>query len=181
MHRQPLLQLLDAYEADHPSEQATITRVRQLVHAHPDCFERTCLPGHITGSAWIVSAEGTHVLLTHHRKLDRWLQLGGHADGQSDILAVAIREAQEESGMQEFTTVGASPLDIDVHLIPARGNEPAHWHHDIRFLLIAGSGQELCISDESHDLQWIDRARLGEFTQEESLLRLERKTRQRLV
>lgn len=180
MHRQPLLQLLGVYEGDHPGEHATIARVRQLVHEHPDCFERTCLPGHITGSAWILSAERTHVLLTHHRKLDRWLQLGGHADGQADILAVAVREAQEESGMQQFTAVGTSPIDIDVHLIPARGNEPAHWHHDVRFLLIAAPGQELCISDESHDLRWIERTQLARFTQEESLLRLEHKTRQRM-
>ncbi len=179
MHRDPLLRQLEAYLDRYPGERVCVDRVRELVQSRPDCFERTCLPGHITGSAWILSADQRCVLLTHHRKLERWLQLGGHADGQTDVLQVALREAQEESGLSRFTvfpaTQPAAPFDIDVHLIPARGDEPAHWHHDVRFLLVAEAGQELRISDESHDLCWIERSRLLDFTSEESILRMERK------
>ena len=102
MHRRSLLDMLMLYEHFHPQEAAVTERIRSLVHQHVDCFERTCRPGHVTGSAWILSADRRRVLLTHHSKLDRWLQLGGHADGQADVAEVARREAQEESGMQRF-------------------------------------------------------------------------------
>ena len=87
---------------------------------HPDCCERTLAIGHFTGSAWLVSADGQRVLLTHHRKLHRWLQLGGHADGEGDLAAVALREAQEESGLGGLS-VEDFVFDLDRHLIPERG------------------------------------------------------------
>ena len=175
MHRQHVLQTLNQYDARYPNEQAMTNRIRTLVTDHPDCFERTCQSGHITGSAWIVSTDLTKHLLTHHRKLDRWLQLGGHADGQSEPYLVALREAEEESGMHGFLPYPSDdfvPLDVDVHLIPARGSEPAHEHHDIRFLLRAASIQEIQVSDESHDVRWFTRSELRQVTSEESLLRM---------
>jgi len=187
MRRRPLLELLDRYSAQHPSEGAMVSRIRSLVEAHEDCFERGCLPGHVTASAWVVSPDGEHCLLTHHRKLGRWLQLGGHADGDADVGRVALREVREESGMSDFDWVptsegpGTLPLDVDVHMIPARGDEPAHEHHDIRFLLRARPGQALQISDESNDLRWIEIDRLASFSDEESVLRLARKARPWLV
>ncbi len=181
MHRQPLLHLLDGYLRRYPEEQEVVARVRELVEAHTDCFERTCLPGHITGSAWILSPDRASVLLTHHRKLNRWLQVGGHADGDSNVRAVARREAEEESGLTRFEDIAGyefdQPFDIDVHLIPQRGDESAHWHHDFRFLWIAAPNQELRISDESHDLRWVPRDQLRQLSNEESILRMERKTR----
>ena len=121
------------------------TRVSAFVRAHPDCFLRSCREGHITGSAWILSADHRQALLTHHRKLDRWLQLGGHSDGESDPRQVALREAQEESGLARFRFLPEAsdplPLDLDVHPIPAFGGEPAHLHLDVRFLLVAEAGQ----------------------------------------
>ena len=154
-----------------------------FAQTHGDCLQRTCIPGHITSSAWIVSAAGDAALLTHHKKLQRWLQLGGHVDGESRIEAACLREAQEESGMQTFTFVpwaGAElvPLDLDVHDIPARKHEPQHEHWDVRFLLQAASGQELVLSDESNELQWVPFAQLDQFTAEESVLRLHRKAMQ---
>ena len=138
------------------------------------------MPGHITSSAWILSADGDSAVLTHHKKLSRWLQLGGHVDGESRIEQACLREAQEESGMQCFTFVpwaGAElvPLDLDVHMIPARKQEPQHDHWDVRFLLQAAPGQELVLSDESNQLQWVPLAKLSQFTTEESVLRLHRK------
>lgn len=181
MHRYDLLQTLDRYLAIYPHEQATVTRIVQLVEGRADCFERTCRPGHITGAAWVVSADQRQVALVHHRKLDRWLQPGGHADGDGDVVNVAWREATEELGLAHLTVVETGgtlvPLDVDVHDIPARydaqGNlvEDAHQHYDIRFLFIAGD-QSLEVSDESHDVQWFDEAGVRSLTDERSVLRL---------
>jgi 8-oxo-dGTP pyrophosphatase MutT (NUDIX family) len=179
VHRSLLLQLLDGYQLEYPGELECVERIRELVGTNPGCFERTCMPGHITASPWIVSHDHAQYLLTHHRKHDRWLQLGGHADGETDALGVALREAREESGMADFDVLhaaGASiPLDVDVHMIPARPGEPAHEHHDIRFLLVAGRGQRLEISDESNDLRWFSRSEVAEIRSEESLWRLREK------
>lgn len=119
----------------------------------PDVFERRHAAGHFTGSAWLVSADGRRVLLTHHRKLDRWLQLGGHADGDPDLRGVALREAEEESGLAGLT-VERDVFDLDRHWIPARGNESGHWHYDVRFVVRAGSDETFAVSDESLALAW---------------------------
>jgi 8-oxo-dGTP pyrophosphatase MutT (NUDIX family) len=181
MHRRPLLALLDGYLARHPEESGEIGRVRGLIEGRGDCFERRCLPGHITASSWIVSADGQRCLLTHHRKLGRWLQLGGHADGDPDAAAVALREAQEESGMQEFELVapgdGCPVIDVDIHTIPPYGGEPEHAHHDVRFLLRARPGQSLAISQESTDLRWFEWDGMPREAFDDSLARLARKAR----
>lgn len=175
MHRKPLLDLLERYLVRHPEERVSVDHVIQFVRANPDCFLRSCLDGHVTASAWILSHDHERFLLTHHAKLGRWLQLGGHADGDPDTAAVALREAREESGMEKFSLVGEVPFDVDVHLIPARGAEPAHLHHDVRHLLVAAPDQPLLVSNESHDLAWFPRARAEEILEGESLLRMARK------
>ncbi|HZP42833.1 MAG TPA: NUDIX hydrolase [Candidatus Binatia bacterium] len=181
MHREPLLRLLAAHAARHPEDRARAERIARFVRAHPDCFERACLPGHVTGSAWVVSADGRRVLLMHHRKLGRWLQLGGHADGEADVRTVALREAREESGIEALAAppgdAGALPLDVDVHPIPARPGEPTHLHHDVRFLLVAPPGATPRANDESHELRWIPRDRLAAFVSEKGMLRMERRAR----
>lgn len=182
VHREPLLRLLDRYLERWPSDRAVVERFRAFVRSRPDCFERTCPPGHITASAWILSAEGDRFLLTHHRKLDRWLQLGGHADGDPDPARVALREAREESGMERFAFADESelapiPLDLDVHAIPAHGGDPAHLHYDVRYLLVAAPGQALRKSDESHEVRWFPVARAADVLTEESTLRLARRAR----
>ncbi len=182
MHRRPLLNLLECYRHTFPADSAVVDRIVALVEAHADCFERTCRPGHITGAAWIVSADRRRCLLTHHRKLDRWLQLGGHADGQTQIVDVALREACEESGMTGFDIVPIGgtllPFDLDVHQIPARYDEAgrqiedAHEHHDVRFLLVAHAGQEIVASDESHEVRWFTNEEVPRLTDEASVLRM---------
>jgi 8-oxo-dGTP pyrophosphatase MutT (NUDIX family) len=190
LHRQLLLDLLGRYLERHPADRARVDHVRNFVRLHPDCFERTCVEGHVTGSAWIVSSDHREVLLTHHRKLDRWLQLGGHADGDSEPHRVALREAREESGMERFAIVSGDakpesadaplPLDVDVHLIPAHGDEPAHLHHDIRYLLVAAPGQAIVVSEESRELRWFAADQLARLPREDSLLRMERRARELL-
>ena len=95
-HRDLLLDLLRRYEAGHPDQRERVGFVRDFVTRHEDCFERSCREGHVTGSAWILSPDHRSVLLTRHRKLGRWLQLGGHADGNPDVASVALREARED-------------------------------------------------------------------------------------
>jgi 8-oxo-dGTP pyrophosphatase MutT (NUDIX family) len=180
MHRDGLRTLLDRYRLRHPDEAVMIDRIRDLIETREDCFERTCLPGHITASAWIVSRERRSVLLTHHRKRDRWLQLGGHADGQGDTLAVALREAEEESGLDGFAPLpDVDPpeiLDVDVHLIPARASEPAHEHHDIRYLLEVSEARSIRRQQaESKAMGWFPAEGIELRFPEESLARMARK------
>jgi 8-oxo-dGTP pyrophosphatase MutT (NUDIX family) len=180
MDRDDLLQLLGRYQARHPDEIVTIDRTRKLLDDDERCFFRDCFPGHITSSAWIVSRETGAVLLTHHRKLERWLQLGGHADGEPDVLASALREAGEESGLHDFRMIpGAGEseiLDVDVHDIPARGSEPLHQHFDIRFLLEVSEAQVIRRQEnESKEVRWFPADGIEARFDEESLLRMARK------
>lgn len=176
MHRAPLLRLLAEYAARHPDEGEMTARYRDFVSAHPDCFERSLAVGHVTGAAWILDRSGTRVLLTHHRKLERWLQPGGHADGDPDVLATAAREAWEETGLEGLVPAGETLFDLDIHPIPARGEVPEHFHYDARFLFRATGNEDFIVSEESHDLAWVPLERLTDFTTEESLLRMARKT-----
>lgn len=168
-----LTSLLHRYREGHPEQDETVERFIALLAEHADCYQRSCWAGHITGSAWIVDPVGERVLLTHHRKLDRWLQPGGHSDGDPDTLAVALREAEEETGLI-VTPVETSIFDIDVHPIPARGPEPEHFHFDVRFALRADT-IDYTVSDESHDLAWVPIERVHEWTDEDSVLRMARK------
>ena len=149
-----------------------VERTRQFVRQYPNCFDRSLAVGHITGSAFIVNKERTHILLTHHKKLNRWLQLGGHADGDSDILRVALREAEEESGLTDVHPVMEGIFDVDVHTIPAHKNDAEHYHYDIRYLCEADSRIPLIISDESHDLVWVPVQSILHYTEEQSILRM---------
>ena len=174
MHRSKLLGLLEDYRRRHPAEADTLARFVDFVRAHERCFERDCWAGHVTGSAWLVNAERDRVLLTHHKKLGRWLQVGGHSDGVADPLVVAIREAEEESGLA-VVPLETGVFDVDIHEIPARKSDPAHYHFDVRFALQTSDGDAFAVSDESHDLAWVPIENLDDYTDEESVLRMARK------
>jgi len=175
MHRQLLLRKLRSHFTADAHEEAMRQQIIKFVEKNPDCFERSLLKGHITGSAFIVNSKKTRTLLTHHHKLEKWLQLGGHSDGNPDTLNVALREAEEESGVKGIVAVSENIFDVDVHPIPEHGNEPAHFHYDVRFLFQADDAQPLIISSESKDLAWIPLERITEYTTEESVLRMVRK------
>ena len=176
MHRESLLNKLRSHQPYDAHEAEMLQLLLGFVESNANCFDRSLLSGHVTGSAWILDLTHTRVLLTHHRKLDRWLQLGGHADGNSDVLEVALSEAREESGLQAIVPVTQSVFDVDVHLIPARGDVPEHFHYDVRFLLQADRSQPLTVSHESKDLAWVELAQVAALNPESSLLRMVAKT-----
>jgi len=170
-HRRPLLNDLEEYRKRYPRETDTLSRFVDFVSAHEDCFLRSQKLGHITASAWLLNPDSTSVLLTHHRKLNRWLQPGGHADGDSDILANAIREAQEESGITSIQVLSEAIFDLDIHTIPTHGKETAHLHYDVRYLLQAKHTRYV-VSAESHDLAWVDMQQIRDYSEEDSILRM---------
>ena len=169
-HRQRLLERISEYAARHPDEAEVVERFVSFIEANERCFERDCWAGHITGSAWLLNPARTHVLLTHHAKLGRWLQLGGHSDGEPDTLVAAQREAEEESGLT-VRMLDERIFDLDVHEIPARKNDPAHFHFDVRFLFEADD-EDFSISKESLDLAWVPITELEDLTEEISVLRM---------
>ena len=117
----------------------------------------------MTGSSWIIDTIGHSVLLVHHKKLNRWLQPGGHADGEEGIISVACKEAKEETGLKSLKLVNDQIFDIDIHLIPARRDVKSHFHHDIRFLFTADINERYIVSDESNELAWISFDSIHEY------------------
>lgn len=169
-----LQESIHQYACSYP-EELSLTRLFLELLTHPDAYSRTHLPGHITGSAFIISEDQSQTLLVHHGKLNRWLQPGGHADGDTDILAVALREANEETGLSNLTPISAGIYDLDIHPIPERKDFPAHNHYDVRFLVRASLADKLQVSHESHDVKWIPLTNLEKYNKERSVLRLRKK------
>lgn len=155
MDRLILLKALADYRTRYRAEHDFIGPFRILLAA-PDAYQRSYLPGHITASAWIADPVMKKILLTHHAKLDRWLQPGGHADGNENVLEVAQTEAFEETGLKDLAPFIHGIFDLDIHPIPARTGFPQHVHYDVRFLFTVDADTPIVISHESHDLRWID-------------------------
>jgi 8-oxo-dGTP pyrophosphatase MutT (NUDIX family) len=175
--RKELTHSLERYRTDFQEELRFVTQFLELLQS-PRSFHRDHLPGHITASAWIIDENKTHTLLLRHAKLNKWLQPGGHADGDENILNVATREVNEETGLTNLALLVPGIFDLDIHPIPARKDFPEHLHYDIRFAFIASQQDELKISDESHDLKWVKLTEVPEITQQNlSILRMIEKTR----
>ena len=145
-------------------------RILTLLADHPDALERSCRPGHLTGSALVINPVDHRILVLYHSKLQRWLQPGGHADGDPDLARVALREAVEETGIDELQLVEPA-IDLDVHLVDPLG-ESLHEHHDVRFLVLAPSGAEPVGNYESKALRWISSSELASVDADLSLYRL---------
>jgi 8-oxo-dGTP pyrophosphatase MutT (NUDIX family) len=163
--------LLAAQPADDDVQRGFRARMLAFLAEHEDALERTCAPGHFTTSALVLDAGRERALLTLHRKLGRWLQLGGHCDGDGNLAASALREAEEESGIAGLA-VDPHPLDLDIHPIPARSGEPEHLHLDVRFLVLAPPGARPRASSESLALGWFAPRDLGRATTDDSVRRL---------
>lgn len=180
MNREDLREALSSYEASDPHEAEALERIRRFLAAPADPFARDNPEGHITASAVIARPDGSAFLLVHHRKLRRWLQPGGHTE-ESDASAfeTALREAREETGIRSFDASRSDAiLDVDVHSIPAHGTDPAHFHHDIRYLL---TSEETLHSDNAEDparpMRWMTLEEARDRGADASLLRALEKAR----
>lgn len=179
MHRQELLQLLKQYQPRFMDEMAFVKRSVDYVEQHEDCFYRELMPAHVTGSAWVVNPDRSRVLMMHHKKLDQWFQPGGHADGDADIIRVALKETEEETGIsaEHIKLVDGSIFDVDIHTIAPYGNDPEHQHIDIRFLLEIDDRIAVPGNDESHEVLWIDLLAVSHYNRNRSTYRMLEKTR----
>lgn len=163
---------LEQYRPPSAEQDKIRSAMLEFVDGHPeDAHRRSCRVGHLTASALVVELESGEVLLHHHRKLDRWLQVGGHCDGDANLAAVALREAREESGIDELRVI-PEIVDLDIHPIPARPGEPAHDHYDCRFLVVVTRALPPRVSEESKDLRWMSVAGAFELSDDPSVHRL---------
>ena len=176
--RQNLLALLEIFERTSSEVSERTRRLREFVEQDESCAERANPKGHLTASAWVVSADRTKALLLHHRKLNKWIQPGGHADGDFDLLSVALREVKEESGLTQVVPASSDIFDVDIHEIPPWRDTPAHLHYDVRFLIEADEFERLTHNDESNALRWVELYAVPSYTEEESVLRMARATLQ---
>jgi 8-oxo-dGTP pyrophosphatase MutT (NUDIX family) len=179
MHRQELLRLLQRHSTRFMDEAGYRAKAIGFVEAHADCFHRHLWPMHVTGSSWVVSPRRERVLMLHHRKHDQWFQPGGHADGDADILRVALRETSEETGLDpsHIRLLHEDIFDVDIHAIPAIGAEPPHEHIDIRFLVEIDDSLEIPGNDESHEVVWVELHAVSRFNNNRSTYRMVEKTR----
>jgi len=168
-----LIQELEAYIPYDETESRHKDTILEFLSSCKNCFERTNLAGHITGSAFLLNKDKTKILLMHHKKLNKWLQFGGHADSSTDILGVAIREAQEESGIQDITPLYTTIFDVDDHVIPANAtkSEPKHHHYDIRYVLTT-SQEQFATNRESMELKWVELDKAENYIHSESSKRV---------
>lgn len=154
-----LVELLAAHQPADEKETADLRELREFAGSLSAPFSREQWPAHFTGSAVVVSPDGAKVCLVLHAKLKRWLQPGGHADvvDAGEMEATALREAREETGCEvELQPSAPRPLDVDVHVIPARKTEPEHRHLDVRYLVVASNPEALAHDpNESHGAQWL--------------------------
>ena len=173
-HQAKLLDLLTHCRQTLVAPADVIDCFEHFVTENSNCCERSLTIGHLTGSAWLVSQDGQRALLMHHRKLNRWLQPGGHADGNCDLAQVALREAEEETGLLDLQ-VEPEVYDLDRHQIPARGSEAQHWHYDVRFVVRAMGSEAFERNEESTALAWFDIEKLAKDEElEESIRRMAR-------
>lgn len=176
MDRRWLQAELEKYQHKYAGEAKIVSRFLDLLFCR-DCFDRFFLPAHITASAWALTPDLSQVVLLHHKKLNKWLQPGGHADGDENVLRVAKKELCEEAGITDTEVIGDSFFDLDIHVIPAHGNMAIHEHFDVRFAMIANDPSQLRKNDESHEVSWVSLDQLEQFIENEpSIVRMKEKT-----
>lgn len=167
-----LIEKLQNYNPENDIEKYHKDEMLEYLQTAQGYLFRTNFDAHITGSAFVVSDDWRSVLLTHHRKLDIWIQLGGHCDGESDILQVAWRETIEESGLKSTKPFGEEVFDLDIQIIPERKSEPSHRHMDIRFLFVADRFEKIRKQEEeTKEIKWVGIDEVRRYTSQKSILR----------
>jgi 8-oxo-dGTP pyrophosphatase MutT (NUDIX family) len=164
MDRDYLIQKIRDYQTEFEEEHLYRPRFISLIRNFHNCFHRNLVSGHITASAWVFDHLAKKVLLVHHKKLNRWLQPGGHADGDENVVNVAKREVTEETGLNTLSLFDTSIFDLDIHLIPQHKNTLAHFHYDIRYLFTADSRLSPEVNDESNQVLWVPIDDVAYFT-----------------
>ena len=166
--------LLSSYTSRYPEEEVYRDMMLKLLEIEGDhAFSRACLVGQFTASSWLVNSTNDQYVLMHHRRLDRWFQPGGHCDEETDVLAVAIKEAKEETGLIDIVPMMSAIFDLDIHFIPPKKKDHTHLHFDVRFLLQA-QNDKLSPNQESFEVRWFDQADQSLIT-EQALLRMYQK------
>lgn len=174
-----LINNLNEYLIKYPDESLKVGKVLDFINNYENCFARNNWYGHFTGSAWVVDSTRNWVLMTNHKQLDMWLQLGGHAEGNSNLLAVALKEAREESGLKKFKIIYDKIFDLDIHQIPIYDKTPSHLHFDVRYILEAErEDRSLIASNESHEIAWVNKDDIVNKNQEKSIARMLNKMKQ---
>lgn len=178
MQRQPLLGLLNDYSTTFMDEAGYVARARRWILAHEQIFDRAH-PIHVTASAWVINPSRTHVFMVHHGKLHQWFQPGGHADGDHDVLRVAMKEVSEESGLDasHIRLLSDAVFDVDIHTVPTTDAAPAHSHIDIRFIVEMDDSIPVPGSHESHEVRWIPMREVAAMSRLRSTNRMLEKTR----
>lgn len=173
---------LQRYRAADALESRHLDGLLELLSNSADVFSRAHFtPGHVTASCFIVDATRGALLLHHHRRLNRWLQMGGHVEGDEAPLAAALREGAEESGLRDLDLAADGIFDVDVHGIPAGKGEPDHRHFDVRYVARTATPDAVVIDpNESNDLAWVPLERAESLMNEEASSRVIRKIRSRL-
>lgn len=170
---QVLEKLLSIYSPKYEEEIVYKSRMLHFIDNYENVFSRKQTHGHFTASSFLLNSDCTKFLLMHHKKLNRWLQPGGHCDDETNILSVSIKETSEESGIYDITPVSLNIFDIDIHKIPKNLRDPEHFHYDIRFLLKANNDRFIK-NEESNELRWVELRNFDndEYKLEKSITRM---------
>lgn len=176
MTKSHLLNLISNYTSSFEEESIFKLKFLELLK-DSDCFLRSRLAGHLTASCWVTNSSYSKVLLLHHAKLNKWLQPGGHADGDEDLINVAQKELQEETGLVQVRIFNDQIFDLDIHLIPLKKDIPEHFHFDVRFQFITDNINDIKKNHESIDLKWVNLEEVQDLCEnEKSIMRMVEKT-----
>jgi 8-oxo-dGTP pyrophosphatase MutT (NUDIX family) len=175
MQKAKLIQLIENYPHDDTNKALTLL----FLQSYSDFWSKANTYGHITASCWTINPSKDKALLTHHRKLDKWYQLGGHIEASdTDIFSACHRELEEESGLQSGEIISKEIFDIDVHKIPTKKGVPEHFHFDIRILFEADDVEVISFDpNESMLVKWIKLDEIENVSKEESIKRMINKTK----
>ncbi len=175
-NREKLTTLINAYQSIDDVEKNMIEQLQTFIALHEHPMDQLIQTGHVTASGWVIDANAEYALLTHHRQLEQWFQLGGHCEDNETIHAAASREVEEESGLTSIRLLDEAIFSLDVHTIPTTEHFVEHTHYDIRFLFSADLEESFVVSAESNALAWVALDAMKHYTTHASIQRMVQKT-----